>query len=62
MNNPPNIIHLNCKINASVSTPYRYLIMIHVRQYKWSNSNKVKKQYTIKGQSAFISGLIKNSF
>ena len=23
-----------CKINASVSTPYRYLIMIHAHQYK----------------------------
>jgi len=47
MNNPPKIIHLNCKINASVSTPYRYLKMIYVRQYKWSDLNKVKKRYTI---------------
>jgi len=47
MNNPPKIIHFNCKINASVSTHYGYLIMIHARQYKRSDLNKVKKRYTI---------------
>jgi hypothetical protein len=55
MNNPPKIIHLNCKINASVSTPYRYLIMIHARQYKWTIQTRWKKRYTIKDAKVNLS-------